>query len=162
MQEIQVWSLGQDDRKWQPTPVSLPQKSHGQRCLVGYNPRCCKESDTTKQHECRGEGVSVVYTSQGDTSLRYTHPPLSEPCGDGSHFPLGAGSSVCLAGTCRGTSKVKEECGTMPLSVWNMGPQDRWVFADEASCPCAGGTILLMSRLRSPMLPVPWMSWHMG
>ena len=25
-------------RKWQPTPVFLPGKSHGQRILVGYNP----------------------------------------------------------------------------------------------------------------------------
>ena len=25
-------------RKWQPTPVFLPGKSHGQRCLVGYSP----------------------------------------------------------------------------------------------------------------------------
>ena len=24
-------------RKWQPTPVFLPRKSHGQRCLVGYS-----------------------------------------------------------------------------------------------------------------------------
>ena len=24
-------------RKWQPTPVSLPGKSHGQRSLVGYS-----------------------------------------------------------------------------------------------------------------------------
>ena len=26
-------------RKWQPTPVFLSGKSHGQRRLVGYNPR---------------------------------------------------------------------------------------------------------------------------
>jgi len=25
-------------RKWQPTPVFLPGKSHGQRSLVGYGP----------------------------------------------------------------------------------------------------------------------------
>ena len=25
-------------RKWQPTPVFLPGKNHGQRSLVGYNP----------------------------------------------------------------------------------------------------------------------------
>ena len=25
-------------RKWQPTPVSLPGKSHGQKSLVGYSP----------------------------------------------------------------------------------------------------------------------------
>ena len=24
-------------RKWQPTPVFLPEKSHGQQSLVGYN-----------------------------------------------------------------------------------------------------------------------------
>ena len=25
-------------RKWQPTPVFLPEESHGQRSLVGYSP----------------------------------------------------------------------------------------------------------------------------
>ena len=34
-------------RKWQPTPVSLPGKSHGQRSLVGCSPWGCKESGTT-------------------------------------------------------------------------------------------------------------------
>ena len=34
-------------RKWQPTPVFLPGKFHGQRSLTGYNPWGCKESDTT-------------------------------------------------------------------------------------------------------------------
>ena len=29
-------------RKWQPTLVFLPGKSHGQRSLVGYSPQCCK------------------------------------------------------------------------------------------------------------------------
>ena len=36
-------------RKWQPTPVFLPGKSHGQRSLAGYSLRGCKESDTTEQ-----------------------------------------------------------------------------------------------------------------
>ena len=31
-------------REWQPTPVSLPGESHGQRSLVGYGPRGGKES----------------------------------------------------------------------------------------------------------------------
>ena len=35
-------------RTWQPTPVLLPGKSHGQRSLVGYSPWGHKESDTTK------------------------------------------------------------------------------------------------------------------
>ena len=34
-------------RKWQPTAVFLPGKSHGQRSLVGYSPWGCKESDMT-------------------------------------------------------------------------------------------------------------------
>ena len=41
MQETQVWSLGWEDpleRKWQPTPVFLPGKPHGQRSLEGYSP----------------------------------------------------------------------------------------------------------------------------
>ena len=35
-------------RKWQPTPVLLPGKSHGWRSLVGYS-LSCKESDTTER-----------------------------------------------------------------------------------------------------------------
>ena len=36
-------------RKWQPTPVLLPGKSHGQRSLVGYSPWGCRESDMTER-----------------------------------------------------------------------------------------------------------------
>ena len=36
-------------RKWQPTPVFLPRKSHGQRSLVGYSPWGCKEPDVTER-----------------------------------------------------------------------------------------------------------------
>ena len=35
-------------RKWQPTPVSLPGKFHGQRSLVGYHSWGCKELDMTE------------------------------------------------------------------------------------------------------------------
>ena len=35
-------------RKWQPTPVFLTGKSHGQRSLAGYSPQDCKELDTTE------------------------------------------------------------------------------------------------------------------
>ena len=36
-------------RKWQPTPVFLPGKSHGQRSLAGYSLWGHKELDTTEQ-----------------------------------------------------------------------------------------------------------------
>ena len=37
---------GSGRRKWQPTPVFLPGKSHGPRSLVGYSPWGRKELDT--------------------------------------------------------------------------------------------------------------------
>ena len=32
-------------REWKPTPILLPGKSHGQRSLVDYSPKGCKELD---------------------------------------------------------------------------------------------------------------------
>ena len=49
-------------RRWQPTPVPLPGKSHGRRSLVGCSPWDRKESDTTERLHfhlslsCIGEG----------------------------------------------------------------------------------------------------------
>ena len=51
VQETWVRSLGWEDpleKEMQPTPVSLPGKSHGQRSLVGCSPRGHKESGTTE------------------------------------------------------------------------------------------------------------------
>ena len=45
-------------RKWQPTPVFLPGKSHGQRSLVGYSPWGHKELDTTEHTHISPLGLS--------------------------------------------------------------------------------------------------------
>ena len=42
-------------RKWQPTPVFLPGKSHGQRSLAGYSPWGHKEPDTTEKLNSKAE-----------------------------------------------------------------------------------------------------------
>ena len=61
-----VGSLGWEDplemagRKWQPIPVFLPRKFHGQRSLVGYSPWGLRELDVI-EHTCRLEG-DVVQT----------------------------------------------------------------------------------------------------
>ena len=47
MRETQVQSLGQEDPL--PFPVFLPGKFQGQRSLVGYSPRGCKESHTIER-----------------------------------------------------------------------------------------------------------------
>ena len=49
-------------RRWHPTPVLLPGKSHGRRSLVGCSPWGCEESDMTERLHfhfslsCVGEG----------------------------------------------------------------------------------------------------------
>ena len=49
-----VWAgfLGQDSRRraWQPTPVFLTGKSHGERRLAGYSAWNLKELDMTRTH----------------------------------------------------------------------------------------------------------------
>ena len=48
MQEMQVQSLGREDRLekgMQPTPVVFPGESHGQRSLAGHSPWGRKELD---------------------------------------------------------------------------------------------------------------------
>ena len=57
LQQYLIWR-----RQWQPTPLLLPGKSHGQRSLVGHSPWGLEESDMTKRlyfHfslSCIGEG----------------------------------------------------------------------------------------------------------
>ena len=51
-------------RKWQPTLLFLPWKSHGQRSLASCNPWDCKESDATEQ-------ASIIYWEhRGTKSFR--------------------------------------------------------------------------------------------
>ena len=52
-------------RKWQPSPVFLPGKSHRQRSLVGYSPWGCKEYDMTeqlKQHSIHMNELQMAYS----------------------------------------------------------------------------------------------------
>ena len=58
-------------RKWQPTAVFLPRKSHGWRSLVGYSPWGCKESDMTERLHFRTYISSVL-----SLSPTYLIPPL--------------------------------------------------------------------------------------
>ena len=64
-------------RKWQPTPVFLPGKSHGQRSLAGYSPWGHKELDTTekltlstnKKEEREERGMLKIYLVCGVRGL---------------------------------------------------------------------------------------------
>ena len=48
-QWVGIFTSGDQSKKWQPTPVFLPEKSHGQSSLVGYSLWDHKESDITEQ-----------------------------------------------------------------------------------------------------------------
>ena len=54
-------------RKWQPIPVFLPEKSHGQRSLEGYSPWSNKQLDATYQlstqkvYHCEGKKKLHIY-----------------------------------------------------------------------------------------------------
>ena len=63
MQKTRVRSLGGKipwRRKWQPSPVFLPGKSHKQRSLAGYSPRGHKESDMTEQLSTHAGALNSV------------------------------------------------------------------------------------------------------
>ena len=52
-------------RAWQPTPVFLPEESHGQRSLAGYSPWGHKESGTTEATERSAAHTEVFHEHTG-------------------------------------------------------------------------------------------------
>ena len=56
-------------RKWQPTPVFVPEGSHGQRSLAGYSPWGHRESDTTEQLNYNTVSTRVVSVVNTRVSL---------------------------------------------------------------------------------------------
>ena len=70
---IQDWR-----REWLPTSVFLPGEFHGQRSLVGFSPRGCKESDMT-------EWLSFTFISCLKRGKIYFHLGLTNTVKN--HFP---------------------------------------------------------------------------
>ena len=63
VQETQFQSLDWEDpleKEMQPTPVILPETSHGQRSLVGYSSKGKKESDTTEQLSTQMQSLNFL------------------------------------------------------------------------------------------------------
>ena len=72
-------------RKWQPSPVFLPGKSHGQRGLAGYSPWGRKELDTTEhihttlQAPCPSPRCPWTWDCSGGLWVRpHQHSPEAE------------------------------------------------------------------------------------
>ena len=60
-------------RKWQPTPLFLPGKSHGQRNHVGYSPWACKEVDTA-EHRTHTHTHTHTHTQPHTQDISYQMP----------------------------------------------------------------------------------------
>ena len=59
-------------RKWQPTPVFLPGKSHGQRSLTGYSPWGHKVSDTSELLRTHTQTLTHRHTHTHVHTLTHT------------------------------------------------------------------------------------------
>ena len=95
-------------RKWHPTPVLLPRRSHGQRSLVGYSPWGGEESDMTERLHFHFS-LSCIWEGNGNP-LQYSH--LEKPRDRGAWWAavygvaqswtwlkrLSSSSSSCIAG----------------------------------------------------------------
>ena len=85
--------------KWQPTPVFLPGKFHGQRSLAGCSPGGHKESDTTEDtpetHPFSPSCCCLVLSHQPPSSP-LNHSPsllLASPPKQGPKYFSGAGGN---------------------------------------------------------------------
>ena len=58
-------------RKWQPIPIFLPGKSHGQRIWAGCRPQGHKKSDTTKETQHTHPGIIIIWPNCLVVVLRF-------------------------------------------------------------------------------------------
>ena len=134
VQETRVLPLGWEDhlkRKWQPTLVSLPGKSHGQKSLVGCSPWGCKESGTT-------EWLTLVWIPRRLTNLpslrasarksldaRPGVPKIQEHC------------SYIIQPLWRVNSFLEQQCSSGVQVFWNPGlltPEPFLLFSTLRGC----------------------------
>ena len=81
MQEASVQSLGQEDHQrgeWHLTPDFLPREFHGQKSLVGYSLRGCKESDMT---EWLTTYISTILGTRNTKIKRPRSSPMEDASG---------------------------------------------------------------------------------
>ena len=136
IQETQVQILGQEAplerRKWQPTPVCLPGKSHGQKSLSGYSPWGRKESDMT-EHTCACMCMHM-YTHTHIHAIIYTHTFVHKP-----RYKLVRGHSPQKQLPERGKSQdiiCFGICNShVEISLSKGKHKDSWVTKQTPSCP---------------------------
>ena len=141
-------------RRWQPTPVFLPEASHGQRSLVGYLQSIgLPKLDTTERlssHSgCRATRKSPREGHGPSNALckRETQEMWSENCTPSQRFPR----SQCPVRNLRASTQAPTAEGVIPTerllegpppSILELGsgiPPTRTPTSSCAGCPCAFG-----------------------
>ena len=74
-------------RRWHPTPVLLPGKSHGQRSLVGCSPWGREESDVTEQLPFHFHALEKEMATHS-SALAWRIPGTAEGCRLWGHTEL--------------------------------------------------------------------------
>ena len=119
-------------KKWQPTPVFLPGKSHGWRSLVGYCPWGPKESDMTEQlhlhfHEKRWARRSTIWNQ--DCQEKYQQPQICR-----WHHPYGRkwrGTKEPLDESERGEWKAGLKLNIQKTKIMASSPTTSWQIDGE-------------------------------
>ena len=138
-----TWGLHVDmlEKQWQPTPVLLPGKFHGQRSLVGRSPWGLKELDTTERLHfhfslsCIGEGNGNPLQCSC-----LENPRMAKPGGllsMGLHRVGHDWSDLAAAAACRHVMPYKAEC-YKGSEIISQGSTQGLVLKTVFSLECAG------------------------
>ena len=108
-------------RKWQPAPVFLPEKSHGQGILVGYSPWDCKESDTIEWMSTHGPLTLIMEQNpagiehQRDEAMGFlmTHRVGGSEWGGWGHGTWKTKNEFAASGWC-GSSSISKQWFSFP------------------------------------------------
>ena len=124
--------------EWLPTPVFLPGEFHGQRSLVGYSPRGCKELDTTKRlTQTDMTGLLSTQRTQGEVEGRMNWEPgvsrwKRSHIGWIQFYCRGAGNCIRYPLTNHDGKEYEKEYTGLPW--WLSGKE----FDKEFACQCRG------------------------
>ena len=126
-------------RKWQPTPVLLPGRSHGLRSLVDYSPWDHKESDTTERLHFHYREVNGDFLQEG-----FCHPQIcctQSPCPCGRPLLTRPSTGDTQIHFCLSLCSVSESWCTQDLF-------------EPSECFCQEWGLILNMNL--PLLPSCW------
>ena len=114
-------------RKWQPTPVLLPGKSHWQRSLVDYSPRDRKELDMTERlhfhfhflYHSNRQIKDVTLGSAATLKLPWgAGPEFTKPKMEPTHRKQGQWVKYSYLCSSHGQAIPAHRYGYLPVDFW--------------------------------------------